>query len=1257
MNTIIYNCPESKVTNSRRKKRIGFAGDQSSNSNNASAQFIQPSKVYNRTPYVTATIQPYTTRNMTNTRTKQINPTGTKSETAKGTSRRDKLKPYVLEPPPQSLRYPKNKCADVHPWKGNHQEDHVTDAQARNGQYDKLFVGKHNNEQGSARPPIIAAMKQRQGLRHLSSLFLTILDKRQSYSLVTAPSTFKPPPRVTLPDQKREAWLRDLANSTVPLRRLSRTIPHGLKGPALLDQCVAKNIPIARAVWFVRCVGANELRGLKRKGVGSLGVGGENKWIKEWTVQVVQFIEKAITPCNTISDDQWRIRVRYATRLVTHLYAENLVDRTIFLEWYLSFLESSSLDTLPLALILIPALLEDVLKQRRCSPRLIEVLLKQTEAVLANHVDQLLIPLIRRLSVIISNILLSHRESLISSIDATKLQKLLSLADTRIYEVDQCLQNVTLRASFFQGGSKPSEADPESPISDRRKAVEYLDSIGVNFASSPVLPVTIYQRLNSLLSSDDLVSVVFEWAVTSLRSGQYRVYLAVEIFKLADADNVDIQTTILELLGQMDVHRKVKKEDVFLLISELVRTRNFKLNSYLRWLVSSGGTSGRNYYDESCPYHVQLLAEIPMRRDMDLPIRSLRNNLLLRCGFDFTHEERSIGEIKQMLLQKGIFALTTPLQIQTDRYVSLERHEEERIRNSTRAAKTDLAQWVLDGFKQLISSRPYPLSLPITQIILIRDVLELLGNAPMLLEMILAISNVDDCEILTLVANTICYNLEVFSVLHTPANDLTQRLYLKYKYIYTHQLQTSKEFLISLLDLFTLAGLDGPIKNELSNHLSTYDQRHPRTLQPIGGCSPISEPLDDDIFDDNDLENNEEIDRLWNTGAKVDKQDLSRLFETTVSKLETSFEDTDNASHLLSASKGLLKLREFNPETFDDLSRRWISRMDNYSNRLPLFRAFSSMIASSCLKIETLVNVALQIHSQYKASSISALDAGLFLTHTLSLLLCADPFSTPLSAASSYSLKLKRTLFITRSHAALLNLFRVAFQMSTESGDPVLSTQLRTLLSAPTSLDTLHLIATHNLPMLQTEVITPLLKQKQYLPSLLMLIDYLLADPEGGGEADSHVQVARLLDLADDFSIRICKLKLQIILTQEAKDAKDGKMRNRNVNPGNAPGNTAGGGNTTITGNATGGGSNTIARALLRGFTLASPERRTICKDLLSVLDHHCAAEIRQDVEELFWDEENFLRTKNLGARLEVQMGEGTGDAIARAFLAVVEAT
>lgn len=137
------------------------------------------------------------------------------------------------------------------------------------------------------------------------------MEKRKHYSILSVPWTFKPPPRVTLPDLRREAWLRDLANPAVPLRRLSRTIPHGLKGPILLEQCLAKNIPAARAVWFCRCVGANELRGLKRKGVGSFGVGGEGKWIKDWTNHVIQFLEKEATSCNTDSQLVWCTRVLY----------------------------------------------------------------------------------------------------------------------------------------------------------------------------------------------------------------------------------------------------------------------------------------------------------------------------------------------------------------------------------------------------------------------------------------------------------------------------------------------------------------------------------------------------------------------------------------------------------------------------------------------------------------------------------------------------------------------------------------------------------------------------------------------------------------------------------------------------------------------------------------------------------------------------------------------------------------------------------
>ena len=286
--------------------------------------------------------------------------------------------------------------SDFFPWKGNHPEDQVTEAQARNGQYDRfpLGLGKvtvcvcqkwgdcvgcayfiPQNEHQYARNQVWPTLKQKTGIRHLSDLFLEVLAKRQNYNRIATLSTFKPPPRVTLSDAKRETWLRDLANPAVSLRRLSRTIPHGVRGRMLLDQCSNKNIPPTRAIWFVRCVGANELRGLKRKGASSVAFGNEAKWMKEWTGQVIQFIEKATAECGTTVDTAWKKKMVYAVRLSAQLYSEHLLDRTAFLHWYISLLERPNLDLLPLSLLISSIYWKDLLRVRRTGHRFAEALL------------------------------------------------------------------------------------------------------------------------------------------------------------------------------------------------------------------------------------------------------------------------------------------------------------------------------------------------------------------------------------------------------------------------------------------------------------------------------------------------------------------------------------------------------------------------------------------------------------------------------------------------------------------------------------------------------------------------------------------------------------------------------------------------------------------------------------------------------------------------------------------------------------------
>jgi mediator of RNA polymerase II transcription subunit 12 len=193
------------------------------------------------------------------------------------------------------------ETADVFPWTGNHPEDTLSEALVKAGVSNKSQI---MNETNTARPSLWTNLKNKYGLNALSSLFVSVLEKRQACGRLTAPTSFKPPPRLTLRDSTREAWLHDLANPAVGLRRLSRTIPHGITGTVLLDHCLNKNIPLPRAVWLAKCVGINEMRSHKRKGQA-----GTITWVKGWTSSVQQFLDTTIA---TMGQTDWKPRITYA---------------------------------------------------------------------------------------------------------------------------------------------------------------------------------------------------------------------------------------------------------------------------------------------------------------------------------------------------------------------------------------------------------------------------------------------------------------------------------------------------------------------------------------------------------------------------------------------------------------------------------------------------------------------------------------------------------------------------------------------------------------------------------------------------------------------------------------------------------------------------------------------------------------------------------------------------------------------------------
>ncbi len=225
-------------------------------------------------------------------------------------------KPWSIEIPPEAPRYPEpprkvdeGRHLDFGPWHGNHSEDHFSDHVIRQGFFDKAPIGQI--ETSSAKTAILPLIKQRTGPHMLSQIFTSVLGQRRHNGRVNKRIRFKLPPRVAVTDSKREAWLEDIAKPEIPLRKLSRTIPHGVRGKTLLEQCLKKRIPVDRAVWLSRTVGAQELRQFKRKSVnGTIVMGGEAKWIRDWTNSIEQFVESVMKTSGQMAD--WSAKMNYS---------------------------------------------------------------------------------------------------------------------------------------------------------------------------------------------------------------------------------------------------------------------------------------------------------------------------------------------------------------------------------------------------------------------------------------------------------------------------------------------------------------------------------------------------------------------------------------------------------------------------------------------------------------------------------------------------------------------------------------------------------------------------------------------------------------------------------------------------------------------------------------------------------------------------------------------------------------------------------
>ncbi|RYO77199.1 hypothetical protein DL766_010101 [Monosporascus sp. MC13-8B] len=1041
---------------------------------------------------------------------------GTSSNASAAGAKKDtRPKPFTLEAPSVAPRYssmgkqqePPSKaiaktdarstCADLnlgfadfYPWGGEHPEDQFSDTIIRHGFFDKGTV-QASQEAASARVPLLPALKHKSGLHTLSTVFTTILNQRRHSGQITSASTFKPPPRVTLTDTKREVWLKDLANPSISLRRLSRTIPHGIRGRILLDQCLNKNVPTDRAVWLAKCVGANEIRAFKRKGVnGTFVMGGETKWIRDWTVNVEQFVE---TVSNGFGGDDWKAKVTYAQ------------------------VPESSSKCAPIDYLQHPSSHPSLCGASRRSRPLYGLIYWKDLLRLRRHGRRLV------------SAILGHHASLCSLVKSL----ILTSPECFVHPPTWTKHRIALRASL--------SGDDEC----RLAAFQSLDSRNDYFTTSsvrtqPAMRSTLVKALDDLLrmpTNDDigaqlwkisedkagLIRTVLEWCASLYRPGVAKIYVTANVLRSWSTFDIDVTGPILDFMAVDPLHEPSRKRLVYHLVSELVRSGHFSVPRYMQWLIARGGPCSPFEVHPDGPCVTRLLVEIPIQSLTD-SMRSLRATLLRRASYSVEEEASDIAAAIRYIKR----ALSVPLEaddpILQKKPIGI-RKLAQRIGLSSRALQSEVGFWLSNAFAVALDanlrSSKDGLELSSIRFESARTLLEAAQDFTMLEQFLRAVSQCSNADILGQCTDTISLHLPVFAATGA-AKSLFHVLYGRLKVLGEEQGLGVRPLLASLASLAPrLPGFKD----------STSQLRRDLVRTDRSNAADASSPLSDNMafqLQDAETELSEQIEKLASY-TSADRPTMERLFHPIIQKIESCWNKADERQRAYCML--LVRLRVFDHQFFDTMMRGWVQHIRKLTNRPPIIHVLPLLISFGCLSLPIVFATATRTQTQANQLQPNAVGfASIYTQEILQMLMMPLTPTQVMTSEDCYKFRIVQERARLEHAKEVMPLIRGAlaeYSASRNQQTPI----PQPLDDEKTRVQLLELL--RDLVLVDSNAACQTLSLRGPDHKLAALIETLttkLLVPHGGGGQKSFEQV---LELANEFTLPFCQVKLSLNLAMD----------------------------------------------------------------------------------------------------------------------------
>ncbi|KAF9872261.1 transcription mediator subunit Med12 [Colletotrichum karsti] len=1005
--------------------------------------------------------------------------------------------------------------ADFFPWTGNHPEDQWSETIIKNGYFDKPPAT--TTETSSAKAALFPALKHKSGLNLLSNIFVGVLNQRKLNGQISSPSTFKPPPRVTLTDTKREMWLRDLANPSISLRRLSRTIPHGIRGRVLLDHCLNKNVPTERAVWLVKCVGANEIRAFKRKGngPGPFVMGGEAKWLREWTVVVGQFVEGVST---SFGDNDWKAKVQYAIRLATHLYAEQLIDRDHYMDWLVLGLENSTQAKLPMWILITQIYWKDLLRLRKYGRRLVNALLGHLNTIHNDPDRDILAQLSTRLTTLLIPLLSSYPDNFMAPATWFKFR-------------DALLSSIPIDNEFAQNAFKSINARNERMVAsannsqpaNRQILVKHLDTT-FQTLYSPELATQCWA-----VSEDKcmVVRTLLEWCTSPHRPGASRVYITHALLRAWIPTGIDVTMAILEFLSSNPPTEANAKKTFHRLVSEIVRSGDFQFQGYIFWLIARGGLRKPSDTDAEGPCATRLLVDLPLHA-LNPPSQATRASLLRRASYDVSDEAEDINTALKCIQHALGLPLPPGDPILQRKPVPLGKLCR-LISNSSRALQTEVGARLLQIFTtEIVMTKNGPqVSAPMFNFA--RAILEAASDFSVLAEIVKVVVRVSNPEILASCADTVNVHLPIFAALGV-GKELFDVLMERLKVVGEEQGVAVRPLLASLANLAArLPGLTNTAAH-LRKELHQCDRN-----TAIDACSPISDNMAAQL-QDAEGELHEEIEKLLTSGTSVDRPTMDRLFHTVVSRLEASWSNSPERQRAYSALLG--RLRIYDTQHFDLRMTDWVHHVSALKARPGLAEIYPLLISMGCLTLPILLTTTnVETSAVARNASAPTNSTTTYMQEVLHLTTMPLPPKTALTPEETYRFYIQQRIAPRHNHKEMVVLVRNALveysrlQNQSDLALPLTNPNFRDMMFELMRL----------LVLLDAPSVVQVLGSKTQEPALSGLFAQIttkLLMP--GADDNAPLTFETVLELANEFTLPFCQLKLSVGLTADTTSSPGG---------------------------------------------------------------------------------------------------------------------